>query len=108
LVQVNSLEQLISINQNLAAVLGAATTPTTPAGSVVSAGAKAKTNAAPPVQAQRSVQSSSLSAPRAQSGNLTIPKASSASQTVARSLDGRPRGTGHGHGIRDIPTNRIP
>ena len=67
LVNVNSLEQLIDINQNLSTALGNSSTS-----SSSSAGA----------------QSHSSAASRA-SGNLSVPSASSAAHRVAHALDGR-------------------
>jgi flagellar basal-body rod modification protein FlgD len=94
LVQINSLEQLISINQNLADVLGAATS----SGSTSSGSPSAAT-------AESTVHSSVQPKTAEVSGNLTEPQSAPAAHTVAHSLDGRARGAGHGHTIRDIPTH---
>jgi len=116
LVQINSLEQLISINQNLADVLGAASS-TTPsganAGAVAPVGAVTSGTSTPAVsQAQAptglrgvvggSVVSGSHSFTH---GNLNLPKPTPASQTVAHALDGHSLPGRPGHGIRDIPTH---
>jgi len=70
LVNVNSLEQLIDINQTLSTATGAGAT--TPTGGVTQSGASAQSLQAAPVN-----------------GNLTIPSASSASHRVAEALSGR-------------------
>jgi flagellar basal-body rod modification protein FlgD len=83
LVQVNSLEQLISINQDL--------TPT--ASTSGSATTAATSSAANPV-AKATAANSSADTSSAQSyapGNLSVPDASSASQSVAHALDGKSR-----------------
>ena len=123
LVQINSLEQLISINQNLATVLGAASTPAASAsGSTVSgAGANAGIHAggvgsagqAPSVNmatARTGAAGSTHASHMPAAGNLSLPKPSPASRTVAHALDGHSRPgqlrTGQtGHAIRDIPTH---
>jgi flagellar basal-body rod modification protein FlgD len=115
LVQINSLEQLISINQNLADVLGAASSATPSganAGTVAPVGAVTSATSTPAVsQAQAptgvrgaaggSVVSGSHSFAH---GNLSVPKPTPASQSVAHSLDGHSRAGRPGHGVRDIPT----
>ena len=110
LTQINSLEQLISINQDLQAVLGAATTPPTSGASGTSgagnqappAVASNKGSGAAPVGAQQ-VSSRSPSSPS--HGNLSLPKTSQSAQTVAHALDGHRRAPRPGHAIRDIPTH---
>ena len=117
LVQINSLEQLISINQNLSTVLGAASTPAPSAtgstasgsGATASQGIKAVAGGTGP---SARVSGANATAPRAAKGNLSLPTPSPASRTVAHALDGHPRPgqsrTGQaGHAIRDIPTRPI-
>ena len=70
LVNVNSLEQLIDINQTLSTATG--TGSTTPTGGITQGGASGQSTSAAPVH-----------------GNLTVPPASSASHRVAESLNGR-------------------
>jgi flagellar basal-body rod modification protein FlgD len=125
LVQINSLEQLISINQNLATVLGAAsspTTPTTPTSPTVPAKGL-KPVSQPPTTIGRlrhtppasSIGSGLSSKPTSNAsvkaagsaghGNLTPPQISPASRTVARALDGHRAPGLQSHGFRDIPTH---
>lgn len=114
LVQINSLEQLISINQNLSTVLGAASSQTTPttgsaasgAGTNTATGATAGTQAVARTGSVGNAHTSHMPA----AGNLSLPTPSPASRTVAHALDGHPRPgqlrTGQtGHAIRDIPTH---
>jgi flagellar basal-body rod modification protein FlgD len=116
LVQVNSLEQLISINQNLETVLGSASaqsspseagradaTASSPHGKV--SGASGKVTGAP-MSAHHSVSASAPSRAAAR-GNLSVPQATPASHTVARSLDGTARPGAGRHAIRDIPTRPL-
>jgi flagellar basal-body rod modification protein FlgD len=121
LVQINSLEQLISINQNLTTVLGAAASPTS---QMASAGLAASTAAVAPVSAKNTagmqtsgLQGKATAASAIQSagaadrpakvhGNLTLPANTPAAHKVARALDGSARG--HGHAVRDIPTQSLP
>lgn len=99
LVNVNSLEQLISINQNLQTALGESTTSATPG---VSSTGNGGTNASP--QIASAVQQSSGSggvAPTANLagtaktgariafGNLGVPQASAAADRVANALNGQ-------------------
>jgi flagellar basal-body rod modification protein FlgD len=100
LVQVNSLEQLININQTLTGDLGAppagASTNSVPgqaanplSGSIASQTA----NATPPSAIAAPEHSASAAGPAAARrghGNLSVPAASAASQRVAQALDGRP------------------
>jgi flagellar basal-body rod modification protein FlgD len=121
LVQINSLEQLISINQNLVEVLGTATNPASPTATQPAQPARhAPRPAAPPPQtspaqstaatqsaAGKTRSGASASRPSgtaAVTGNLSVPRASPASRQVAHALDGRVRSPAYGHGIRDIPT----
>lgn len=104
LVQINSLEQLISINQNLAEVLGAASS--TPTGSAGPAAVGHSPASARPQAAVQTATSPGAGRTRnGTQGNLSAPASNPAAHTVARALDGRSRGPGHGHGIRDIPTH---
>jgi flagellar basal-body rod modification protein FlgD len=92
LVSVNSLEQLISINQTLTTSLGS----TAASASASPAAASADRTSA---QAQSTSSGAATTLPGALSaaatklapGNLGIPAANSAAQTVATSLSGRPR-----------------
>jgi flagellar basal-body rod modification protein FlgD len=113
LVQVNSLEQLIDINQNLSTALGGSSTGSgaSPSGQVV--GASASANPKNPTAAQHkgtavsAVQNagSSLaasgtaeipnSAAKRAPGNLSVPDAQPAAQRVAHALNGR----SHPHSI---------
>jgi flagellar basal-body rod modification protein FlgD len=109
LVQVNSLEQLISINQNLSTVLG--TAGTTPTGSTVASHvstppsapgaslapaqtASAAEGGAPPAQPGGPGLTSAISqfarsaGGREAPGNLNLPAADPAAHQVARALDG--------------------
>ncbi len=117
LVQINSLEQLISINQNLSTVLGAASTPATSAtgsnasgpGTTAPQGIKTATGGIGP---SARVAGANAAAPRTAAGNLSLPTPSPASRTVAHALDGhsrpgQPRTGQTGHAIRDIPTRPI-
>ncbi|MFZ0744092.1 MAG: flagellar hook capping FlgD N-terminal domain-containing protein [Terracidiphilus sp.] len=100
LVNVNSLEQLIDINQTLSS----ATSSTTPTGGVSVPGASANTlagsaegAASKAVQVFSGAQSGAAATgaavqvmgPRQAPGNLGIPEANPAAQRVARSLSGR-------------------
>jgi flagellar basal-body rod modification protein FlgD len=87
LVNVNSLEQLISINQNLSTALGI---PASSSGDSASGQAVAAT------PASDGATSAGISAPihtasNSAAGNLTVPAAAPAAQTVAHALDGKPR-----------------
>jgi len=105
LVQVNSLEQLISINQNLQTVLGTASGMAgggAGGGAGVSAAVQAPAAAAPgtapgpaPGPASGAAQAigqfaQAVTARRAQ-GNLSIPEAHAAGRKVAHALDGHAR-----------------
>jgi len=111
LVQVNSLEQLISINQNLSTALGSPGTGSTKtqaaAGQATSAQTMASSAALPGagtvgkaagLPAAPSPGSSTAAAisqfaqsagPRRAPGNLSVPGAQAAAHTVAHALDGR-------------------
>lgn len=88
LVSVNSLEQLISINQNLSTALGVSGSGTTGASTPAAAGA----SAAPSVQSSvpSAIQSAAqtLRPVASVTGNLGIPAASPAAQRVATALSG--------------------
>ena len=87
LVQVNSLEQLISINQDL--------TPATTSNSSGSAASGAVTaSVANPVTSNASTTTANTTAAQSSAldyapGNLSIPNTSAASQRVAHALDGQ-------------------
>jgi len=102
LVQVNSLEQLISINQNLETVLGAASTqsPSTQASSVQGRGAAVTAHGAGTTASTKTLDHFG--------GNLSAPHGSKASRTVASSLGGEARPGAGRHAIRDIPTKALP
>ena len=110
LVQINSLEQLIAMNGNLTAVLGAATnTPTksaTPTAAITSEPAETEkysiAGLKPKLGNDTQAQSSAIGVA---SGNLSTPGATAASQKVAHALDGHPRMGRHGPFIRDIRTH---
>jgi flagellar basal-body rod modification protein FlgD len=92
LVNVNSLEQLISINQTLTTDLGSTTASTS--GSVASAqanGASAQAQAVTPGAATTLPGALSAAAAKLAPGNTGIPAANPAAQSVAQSLSGRPR-----------------
>jgi flagellar basal-body rod modification protein FlgD len=101
LVNVNSLEQLISINQTLttdlgsstAASSGAATTgaSTSAVSSLTGAGASAQAQPASYGTATNLPGALSAAAAKLAPGNLGIPAANPAAQSVAQSLSGRPR-----------------
>ena len=100
LVNVNSLEQLININQTLSSAVGT----TTPTGHVSGAGAisaseigKVTSSSSPAIQAENSVQTVAAAGNQTMNairlhrapGNLGIPEANPAAQRVAQSLSGR-------------------
>jgi len=95
LVSVNSLEQLININQTLTTDLGSSSSTTTQAksGRGVAAGAatavhSAVARAATPTSATASAPQPSA-ASKGLSGNLSVPGADPAAQRVANALNGR-------------------
>jgi flagellar basal-body rod modification protein FlgD len=101
LVQVNSLEQLIDINQNLTTALGTSASPPASGGAVNAANAMSAPGAAAKIVSpggSTAPASQSASTPaatnhnvRAQlvSGNLGMPNASAAAHRVAQALSGR-------------------
>ena len=107
LVQVNSLEQLIDINQNLSTALGDSSTGTTtsPTGKVVSSPGSLNGTSAAAVRANQPAQTTgSTGAGSAESnattafhnvgaqtisGNLSVPGAAPAAHRVAQALSGR-------------------
>lgn len=109
LVQVNSLEQLISINQNLSTALGSSSTTSasnsgsaaSQAGSSVSkaegldhpAAQKAEESQTAQTGANASSRSSTLT--RSIPGNLAVPAAKPAAERVAQALNGQP----HAHSL---------
>jgi flagellar basal-body rod modification protein FlgD len=131
LVQINSLEQLIDINQNLSDVLGTASSSTQPSGQVQSATgtgatASAKAQAAAKIASGAGATGPGMSgnansssgtgstfseAGRSRAatahGNLSAPPDSHAAHKVGHALDGSNRMAGHGHAIRDIPTRPL-
>jgi flagellar basal-body rod modification protein FlgD len=114
LVNVNSLEQLININQNLSTALGYSNTGSGSAGTAQAAGAtSAVTGASPAAQAgagtykgaplpagqsaaSNADMSSNLaafaSAAKRAHGNLSVPDANPAAHSVAQALGGQSRG----------------
>jgi flagellar basal-body rod modification protein FlgD len=90
LVNVNSLEQLISINQTLTTDLGSTTTSTGgSAASAQAAGAQAQSTS--PGAATTLPGALNAAAAKLSPGNLSIPAANPAAQNVALSLSGRSR-----------------
>ncbi len=109
LVNVNSLEQLISINQTLSTAMGSSGS-TTPTGGVTGTGTSAasangtQTSAPSPsvehrpgAAAAHAVANLQYSGVRHAPGNLGIPDASPAAERVAKSLGGQP----HSHELSD-------
>jgi flagellar basal-body rod modification protein FlgD len=110
LVQVNSLEQLISINQNLSTALGSSSTTSSSnaatgstaasqaVSSVSSAGTHGTAQKANGAQAATTgtVPAGSVSAQAKQvSGNLSVPETKAAAQRVAQALNGQ----SHAHSL---------
>jgi flagellar basal-body rod modification protein FlgD len=87
LVNVNSLEQLIDINQNLSTALGSSNSSS--AGTAIGQAASTSLPQANAVSAAGSPASASASKPA--SGNLSIPAALPAAQSVAHALGGTSR-----------------
>jgi len=88
LVQVNSLEQLININQTLTGALdpsSSSSTDTAAAGSASRASALAASPAAAASSASHAATPAAVQAP----GNLSVPAARPAALRVAHALDGR-------------------
>jgi flagellar basal-body rod modification protein FlgD len=120
LVGINSLEQLISINQNLAAVLGAAssTTPAPSATDSAQAGgmgggvSAAHLGASRPSPAARSLSEGTVASSvpgrsdsiRRQTGAM---RRAAAAQTVGHALDGHRQGIRSHPPVRDIPTHLL-
>jgi flagellar basal-body rod modification protein FlgD len=103
LVNVNSLEQLININQTLSSAVSTTGTAT-PSGHVSGAGVisasesgNVTSSSSPAIQAENSVQTVAASGSQTMNairlhrapGNLGIPEANPAAQRVAQSLSGR-------------------
>jgi flagellar basal-body rod modification protein FlgD len=86
LVNVNSLEQLIDINQNLSSALG---NPSAHVGSVDTV--QATLASSTPDSAASASIPSVLSAAKQAPGNLTVPDVNPAAQTVASALGGKPQ-----------------
>lgn len=86
LVNVNSLEQLIDINQNLSNALG---TSGAPSGS--NSSQAAATPSAPAIASPSGSLSALSLAAKTASGNLSVPDVRPAAQTLAHSLDGSAR-----------------
>lgn len=98
LVQVNSLEQLVGINQTLTTAFGPASGSST-----------GNSSASPATSIESSLSNSAFTSiaarPSAQHapGNLSTPQASAAAQRVAHALDGHLKGSsvnGHPHNFR--------
>jgi flagellar basal-body rod modification protein FlgD len=90
LVNVNSLEQLISINQTLTTDLGSTTASAS--GSAASAQATdAQAQSATPTATTTLPGTLKAAAAKLAPGNLGIPAVSPAAQNVAQALSGRPR-----------------
>ena len=89
LVNVNSLEQLIEINQNLSKALG---DPSSQTGSIATDQIPATSNAqsAPSGKADSSNLTALTAAVKRAPGNLTVPDPAPAAATLAHALDGRP------------------
>lgn len=107
LVQINSLEQLISINQNLAAVLGTAASQSASTSGIQAAPAQAASLQSPAPTVSGLSAAGPKVAPTAAGGNLSLPRPSAASHGVAHALDGHPHVGQMGHAIRDIPTRSL-
>ncbi len=99
LVQVNSLEQLIGINQTLSGALGSPASTAAASGAAIRpspapsrASVNAATAAGPATSGADTAKNSSALKPPIESapGNLGIPAASPAADRVAHALDGRP------------------
>lgn len=91
LVNVNSLEQLIDINQNLSSALGIS-----PGSASSASAAQASPAASASVAGPSGAPSASSSSVRLAPGNLTAPDVLPAAQNLAHSLDGRPRAQSDG------------
>jgi len=93
LVNVNSLEQLISINQTLTTNLGSTPTANTSraTASAQATGASAQAQTATPGAATTVRGAISAAANKLAPGNLSTPAVNPAAQRVAQALSGRPR-----------------
>ncbi|MFY9852972.1 MAG: flagellar hook capping FlgD N-terminal domain-containing protein [Terracidiphilus sp.] len=92
LVNVNSLEQLISINQTLATDLGSSTAAASASAPLAQAdGAQAQDQPSSTGAATMLPGALNTAATQLAPGNLGIPAANSAAQSVAQALSGRPR-----------------
>ena len=95
LVNVNSLQQLIAINENLSAALGGSTTPTgdvttaTGASSTGKNGPSASPQMTGTAQTANRTGAQEVAATKVASGNLSVPDARPAASRVANALGGR-------------------
>ncbi len=95
LVNVNSLQQLIAINQNLTTALGSSTTSTagaitgSGASSTGQSGASASPQVAGTAQGDSVTGAKAAGATKVASGNLSVPEARPAASRVANALGGR-------------------
>ena len=113
LVQINSLEQLISINQNTTAAAGTGSGTGTSSGTGTGTTSGSATGAAAPSGKAAVAPSATKGMPGSVGhahgvrGNLSLPPISASAEKVAQSL-GQPHGQpGYGHAIRDIPLPRF-
>jgi flagellar basal-body rod modification protein FlgD len=101
LVNVNSLEQLISINQNLSTALGVSSTSSSGTSTDASVAGKGATRAASgasgathqgsiPAGAQSAAAAGSTGGAKVAPGNLSVPETKPAAHRVASALNGRP------------------
>jgi len=96
LVSVNSLEQLISINQNLSTALGltngGSTSPATAGGTTPTAGIAAAPAVGSKMAAAHPAGAAAVQTPshKHASGNLSVPEDKPAAHRVAQALGGRP------------------
>lgn len=118
LTEINSLEQLISINQNLQTALGGTTTSSGSSTDTAATAAKsaaqqiASTGASPSQQVNTASLSSRpgghpVRAGTAAAGNLNSPRLNEAATRVGHALSGQTRRAA-GPAIRDIPTRALP
>lgn len=91
LVNVNSLEQLISINQTLSTALGGTTASPSASAATSQAGGSAKAQSGSSGTITSLPGSISTAVSKLAPGNLGVPAANPAAQTVAQSLNGRLR-----------------
>jgi flagellar basal-body rod modification protein FlgD len=90
LVNVNSLEQLININQNLSTALGYSNTGSGSTGTAQAAGATSGVNGASTAGTSSNLADIASAAKRAP-GNLSVPDANPAAHGVAQALGGQSR-----------------